>query len=185
MLTRGHDQMTLKKGDNLKKLNLPSVSGKNFRLSNVKGRKSLISFYRFAQCPFCNLRIHELIKRHDEFRGNLEIVAIFDAPLSHLIKSMERHDAPFEILADEDFSYFRAIDVEQSLIKFLIGSVINIHRLVQASMKGFIPLSFKGSMLTVPVDILINEKGMVEHVYYGKTTADHMNFDDILAFART
>ncbi|MBM60629.1 MAG: hypothetical protein CMM79_03705 [Rhodospirillaceae bacterium] len=177
--------MRLKKGDDLKKLNLPSVSGKNFKLSDIRGRKSLISFYRFAQCPFCNLRIHELIKRHDEFMGDLKIVAIFDAPLDHLIKSMERHEAPFEILADEDFSYFRAIDVEKSLIKFLIGSVFNIHRLVQASLKGFIPLSFKGSMLTVPVDILINEKGVVERVYYGKTTADHMNFDDILAFART
>ena len=177
--------MRLKKGDNLKNLNLPSVSGKSFKLSNIRGRKSLISFYRFAQCPFCNLRIHELIERHDEFRGDLKIVAIFDSPLDHLIKSMERHEAPFEILADEDFSYFRAIDVEKSLIKFLIGSVLNFHRLVKASLKGFIPLSFKGSMLTVPVDILINEKGVVERVYYGKTTADHMNFDDILGFART
>ena len=128
--------MRLKKGDKLKKLNLPSVSGKNFRLSNIRGSKSLISFYRFAQCPFCNLRIHELIKRHDEFKGDLKIVAIFDAPLDHLIKSMERHEAPFEILADENFSYFRAINVEQSLFKFLIGSVINIHRLVQAHDEG-------------------------------------------------
>ena len=89
--------MRLKKGDKLKKLNLPSVSGKNFRLSNVKGRKSLISFYRFAQCPFCNLRIHELIKRHDEFRGDLEIVAIFDAPLGHLI--MENASKPDKVYA--------------------------------------------------------------------------------------
>ena len=154
--------MRLKKGDKLTDLSLPSVKGNVFDIENIAGKKALISFYRFAQCPFCNLRIHELTKRYNELENKLEIIAIFDSPLDHLIKSTKKHKAPFEILADENFKYFDAYGVEKSIYKFFIGSVVNVHRLIKASLLGFVPLQFKGSMLTVPVDILIDETCKIE-----------------------
>ena len=43
---------------------------------------------------------------------------------------------------------------------------------------------FKGYVDIVPVDILINQDGIVEDVYYGKSDiADHMPFDKIKAFS--
>ena len=81
--------MRLKKGDKLTDLSLPSVKGNVFNIENIAGKKALISFYRFAQCPFCNLRIHELTKRYDELENKLEIIAIFDSPLDHLIKTQK------------------------------------------------------------------------------------------------
>ena len=41
----------------------------------------------------------------------------------------------------------------------------------------------KGSLRTVPVDILINSDGTIEKVYYGKNTADHLNFEEIKNFS--
>ena len=161
-----------------------NVKGNVFNIENIAGKKALISFYRFAQCPFCNLRIHELTKRYDELENKLEIIAIFDSPLDHLIKSTKKHKAPFEILADENFKYFDAYGVEKSLFKFFIGSVVNVHRLIKASLLGFVPLQFKGSMLTVPVDILIDETCNIEQVYYGRNTTDHMSLDEIFDFAK-
>ena len=29
----------------------------------LKGKKVLLSFYRYASCPFCNLRFHSLSKK--------------------------------------------------------------------------------------------------------------------------
>ena len=176
--------MRLKKGDKLTDLSLPSVKGNVFNIENIAGKKALISFYRFAQCPFCNLRIHELTKRYDELENKLEIIAIFDSPLDHLIKSTKKHKAPFEILADENFKYFDAYGVEKSIFKFFIGSVVNVHRLIKASLLGFVPLQFKGSMLTVPVDILIDETCNIEQVYYGRNTTDHVSLDEIFDFAK-
>ena len=63
--------MRLKKGDKLTDLSLPSVKGNVFDIENIAGKKALISFYRFAQCPFCNLTNHELTKRYNEIENKL------------------------------------------------------------------------------------------------------------------
>ena len=53
-----------------------------------------------------------------------------------------------------------------------------------AGIKGYLPVQFKGYVDIVPVDILINEDGIVEDVYYGESDiADHMPFDKIKAFS--
>ena len=38
-------------------------------------------------------------------------------------------------------------------------------------------------MTIVPVDILINKKGVIEKVYYGQNTTDHLSFDEIKYFS--
>ena len=56
--------MKLKKGDKIEELKLPSIKGDIFTIENIKGKKTLLTFYRFATCPFCNLRIFELNERY-------------------------------------------------------------------------------------------------------------------------
>ena len=177
--------MKIKEGDKFQDLKLPNIKGGECDINALRGKKSLITFYRFAQCPFCNLRINEFVKRYDEFDNKLNIIAIFDSPLDHLIKSAERHNAPFDILADENFKYFKKYEIEQSAWKFFLGSVIRGHKMLIAASKGYIPIKFKGSMTTVPVDILIDANGVVEKSYYGKNTTDHLSFDDILQFTKS
>ena len=53
--------MKLKAGDKIEKIDLPSTNGTFFNLKEIKGKKTLITFYRFATCPFCILRINEII----------------------------------------------------------------------------------------------------------------------------
>ena len=60
----------LQKGDKITEINLPSIDGKNFSFNKIKGKKTLLTFYRFATCPFCNLRIHEIINRYEELAKN-------------------------------------------------------------------------------------------------------------------
>ena len=58
--------MKINIGDILEEITLPSINGSNFSLSSLKGKKVLLTFYRFARCPMCNLRINEILKRYDE-----------------------------------------------------------------------------------------------------------------------
>tara|TARA_B100001939_G_scaffold76587_1_gene64586 strand:+ start:4593 stop:4742 length:150 start_codon:yes stop_codon:yes gene_type:complete len=44
--------MKLQKGDKITEINLPSIDGKNFSFNKIKGKKTLLTFYRFATCPF-------------------------------------------------------------------------------------------------------------------------------------
>ena len=79
------------------------------------------------------------------------------------------------------FEYFSKYEVEKSSIKFLTGSLVGFLRILKASLKGYFPMELKG-MTIVPVDVLINETGVIEKVYYGKNTTDHMSFDEIKTF---
>jgi hypothetical protein len=38
-------------------------------------------------------------------------------------------------------------------------------------------------MTIVPVDVLINDTGVIEKVYYGQNTTDHLSFDEIKEFS--
>jgi hypothetical protein len=51
--------------------------------------------------------------------------------------------------------------------------------------KGYIPWTVKGSMTTMPLDILVDERGTVQSVYYGKDEGDHMPLNQITSFAET
>ena len=62
--------MKLKKGDSINELTLPSVDGSTFNLETIKGKKAMISFYRYSSCPFCHLRINEIISKKSEFGDN-------------------------------------------------------------------------------------------------------------------
>ena len=76
-----------------------------FLISVILFEKTLITFYRFASCPFCNLSLNEFCLRYKELDKNFRVVAIFNAPLDFLTKSTKKHSAPFPILADEKVYY--------------------------------------------------------------------------------
>ena len=176
--------MKLMQGDRIDELELPSTNGNTFNIEAISGKKALLTFYRFATCPFCNLRIFEMNQRYAELGTDFKIIAVFDSDIDFLIKNMKKHDTPFIILADKNFEYFKKYDVEQSVWKFLVGSTVGFFRLCRGLLKGYIPLIMKGSMRTVPVDILINEDGTIQKVCYGKHTSDHLDFEEIKEFAQ-
>ena len=49
--------------------------------------------------------------------------------------------------------------------------------------KGYIPWVVKGSMTTMPLDILVDENGIVQFAYYGKDEGDHMMIEQVKEFA--
>ncbi len=71
--------MKLQAGDKITKLELPSIGGEMFDINTIAGKKALVTFYRFATCPFCNLRIFEINQRFEELGTNFNVVAIFDS----------------------------------------------------------------------------------------------------------
>ncbi len=71
--------MEIKIGDKLDNITLPSLNDSIFELKSTKGKKILLTFYRFAACPMCNLRINELKKNYTSFGSNFMHVAIFNS----------------------------------------------------------------------------------------------------------
>ena len=104
--------MKIKVGDSLENIKLTSIDDEIFELNKVLGKKILLTFYRFAACPMCNLRINEINSTYSSFGKNFIHVAIFDSKLDNLKRFTSKHNAKFPILADENYQYFKKYDVE-------------------------------------------------------------------------
>ena len=178
--------MKIKKGDKLEEITLPKDDGSIFNLSETKGKRVLLTFYRIAGCSFCNLRLHEFKKRNKEFGKNFTHVGIFHSPVDHLKLSMKKHGSPlpFTILADTNFKYFKKYEIERSFLKVITAMLFKPHKIIPAIIKGFIPIRILGYFDIAVTDILINEDGIVEEVYYAKKDiADHFEFNKIKEFS--
>ena len=179
--------MKIKKGDVINELSLPAIDGSVFDLNFVQGQKLMISFYRYSSCPFCHLRINETINNKDNFGDNFQTVAIFNCNIESLQKASSKQDSSIFILADENRLYFDKYSVDKSTFGVLLGSIFGFFRFMKAIfIKGFNPLtSMSGAFTGLPVDLLIDESGVVIDVKYGKTTIDHIPMSDVISFSKT
>jgi len=181
-LTKG-ERMKLKEGEKAIQLNLPAIDGTTFETKSLLGKPFMLSFLRFASCPFCNLRLHGLVKRFDEFHDNFTIVSVFDSPLDNLVKHAAGHKAPFPILADENNQFYKEYAIEHSLAGMLKGMFLRMPTLMSGMFKGYVPTTFKGSLTTMPADFLIDKEGTIQVAYYGKDEGDHLPFEQIKDFS--
>lgn len=173
-------------GDRVTALNLPAIDGSEFALETLQGKPYLLSFFRFASCPFCNLRLHELVTRYGELDNGFSVVAIFDSPLENLKRHAEGHRPPFPVLADEHNVYYRAFGIEHSWARLIKGMVIRFPTLLKAIfVHGYVPLTFQGRLETMPADFLVDREGVIRVAYYGHDEGDRLPFEQIKAFALT
>ena len=175
--------MRLTSGVKVKNIRLPAIDGSIFDTESVKGKPLMLSFLRFASCPFCNLRINELVRRFDEFGNEFTIISVFDSPLDNLTRHAEGHKAPFPILADENNKYYMEYGIEHSVLGMLKGMFLRMPTLLKAMFKGYIPIIIKGSLTTMPADFLIDREGIIHLAYYGKDEGDHLPFDKVKEFS--
>ncbi|NOR68857.1 MAG: redoxin domain-containing protein [Methylomarinum sp.] len=177
--------MSYKIGDKITELNLPAVDGIQFNLEQVQGKRFMVSFMRFAACPFCQLRIHQLQSRWQELGENFTVIAVFDSSLQNLRKHAEKHEAPFFILADESGTYYQQFAIKHSVLGMLKGMIFKMPTLLYAMLvKRYFPSSINGSMTTLPADFLVDENGVIVTIYHGKDSGDHMPFEQLKEFSR-
>lgn len=164
---------------------LPTIDGRMFELNSLTGKRFMLSFLRFASCPFCNLRVHELVTRFNEFGEDFTIVAVFDSPPENLRKHAGKHRAPFPILADEKNTYYKKFGIEHSVSGMVKGMLKRMPSLLRAMFgKGYLPLSIKGSITTMPADFLVDEEEIIRTAYYGSDEGDHLPFEQVREFSR-
>ncbi|GHC46393.1 peroxiredoxin family protein [Neogemmobacter tilapiae] len=149
----------------------------------LRGRKVLLSFYRYASCPLCNMRINAVIRRHAEWQGKgLEVIAVFQSPPREMRRYVGRQDAPFPMVPDARMAFYKSYGVETSWLGFLRGGA-RLSVVGQAMAKGFLPGRTNGPVHRVPADFLLDETGRLAHCFYGKDAGDHLDLAVIDAFA--
>jgi thioredoxin-dependent peroxiredoxin len=159
----------------------PDINGAMLRLKDYRGRYLLLSFYRYASCPFCNLRVHELMQHQAEFdQHGLSLVAVFQSAREGILDHVGKQRPPFPIIPDPGHSIYRRYGVEASLQGFLLGLTLRMGKALRAMARGFLPGRMEGSITLVPADFLIGPDGDILVAYYGKDISDHLPIEVIL-----
>ena len=104
--------MAVEVGKQVADFTLPNQEGKKVSLSEYKGKNVVLYFYPKDMSPGCTTQACDFRDKHESF-GELDavIVGISPDPAEDHKTFINKHDLPFELLADEDHKISEEFDV--------------------------------------------------------------------------
>ena len=175
--------MTIRPGDLAPSFSTQDIVGRPVDLAALRGGPVLLTFLRNAACALCNLRVHELIERHDLLRqAGLSVIAVFESPAESMREYVGQQDAPFPLVADPEATLYARYAVESSAAKVEATMAMpeTHQRVATAAALGFELTQQEGSnFLRMPADFLIDADGTVQLAHYAEHVSDHLPFDAI------
>ena len=166
----------LKAGDMAPDFTLKNAFGKNVTISNVlKKGPVILSFYRGAWCPFCNLQLHTLHKSMPVFKKyNAQLVLVTPQTPDKSKGQIKKGKYTFEVLSDLDshvmkiYNLFYKLDAE--LVKVYKKNGLDVE-------------SFNGkgrTVLPVPGTYVIDQKSIIRAAYADTDYKKRMESQTIL-----
>ena len=142
---------TLQAGAPAPSFSLPNEQGDMINLADLAGKKVLLYFYPKAMTPGCTVQAQCLRDTQSEFTDrNVVVLGISPDAVKRLPKFIEKENLNFSLLSDEDHAIAEAFGVWGE--KKFMGKIYDgIHR----------------------ISFLIDEQGVVEHVFDKFKTKDH------------
>lgn len=176
--------MRMEKGAAAPRFVAKDVLGRTFDLADYRGQRVLLSFFREATCPFCNLRLYELTARHAKLaEQGLVVLCFFQSSAAQIRNHLLRVNRPFPLFGDPDRVVYGLYGIEYSLARATFGLLWRLPRLLRAAWHGYF-VSLEGDVTVMPADILIGSDGHIRGTYYGRDLADHLPFAVIERFAQ-
>lgn len=149
---------------------------------------TLISFFRYAECALCNLRIAEILRHKTQLdREGIRFIAVFESPAESLRAHVaDRHQLPFSIIADPERELYDLYQVKPSWWKLWRSlrwkSIIKV---MAAWRLGFQPGGkVEGAFHQIPADFLIDPAGNIRMTHYGSHVVDHLPLTALWGLAR-
>lgn len=173
--------MRLKTGVQTPTFEIKDIDGKQISSELMLGKRYMLSFYRYASCPFCNLRVSFLMGLHNELNLDNQFIGIFQSTEADMKQHVSTQQPVFSIASDYERKYYKKYGVESGVLAYILGA-LKISTLMKAFKKGFKMSNSMGPKTTIPADFLIDEKGIIQHVYYGKDISDHLDLESVEAF---
>jgi len=161
------------------------VYGREVQLSAFKGQKVHLNFYRFAGCPFCNLRFHEIEKMAEDYRrNNVVLLSVYESSAENMRAMISDEKFYATMVPDPDSSLYRLYDLDRSLLGLFgfllfkggIGQVIKGMKLFKQKVKN------DGHTDRIEAEFLIGTDGKVVEAYYGKNPGDNLPISTIKDF---
>ncbi len=163
------------------------IYNREFRLSDHKGKKIIVSFYRNVSCPFCNRRVHQIMGNNLALQNSgTQLVFLFESSNQKLTQSIFHQGiSPWPLIGDPTLTVYKKYGVESSILK-------SINTLFKADIKqarndvkslNLPPNDNETSQNLIPADFLIDENFVVVKAHYGDNIDGHIPLDELKKFA--
>ncbi|MFA9559217.1 thioredoxin-dependent thiol peroxidase [Evansella sp. AB-rgal1] len=104
--------MTVEVGQQVPDLTLKANGGKEISLSDYRGKYVVLYFYPKDMTPGCTTEACDFRDNHESFKDvNAVILGVSPDPVARHEKFIDKHDLPFELLADEENQLAEAFGV--------------------------------------------------------------------------
>ncbi len=154
--------------------------GNSVELKSYKGQRIMLSFFRGASCPFCNMRVRELIMAEPEFEENgIQVIAVFASTAAEITEYAGKQNAPFPIIPDPQMELYSLYGVESSP-KGMLRIMLQPLKMMKMLLSGFFNLKSINDDPILPADFLIDAEQKIIQIYQGKDFGDHIPISKVL-----
>jgi len=166
---------------------LKDVFGRMIDLASYEGKRVLIAFFRHTGCPFCNMRVHTLLKYRDEFQAkNLQMIFFFESKEKTILNSsFHKGVLPIPLIADPEKEWYSIYGLEESVRKSLYSHLTSfIQTAIRAKLNN-LPIHAMPdgeSINTIPAEFLLDEKLIIRELKYAAHLNDRFSVEQIRNF---
>jgi len=181
--------MRLKVGQAAPLFDMIDLSGRRLSLADYRGTRVLLSFYRAAGCPLCNLRLWRLIDRSLAYsRQGLALIVFFESSAQITHQYLDRLRPPFPVVPDLERKVYSLYGLESSLLGVARARLTRGSAYREAAAKGIGArlaqnlLQMDGYFARMPAEFLLGPDLRIRTAYYGHDSGDFLLFSEIDTF---
>lgn len=178
--------MKLTEGNTAPDFSAEDIYGNEIKLSNYKGNKIILGFFRNVSCPFCNRRVHQIMGNNLRLqKSGVQLVFLFESSSEKLSSSVFHQGiSPWPLIGDSEKKIYRKYGVEQSTTKMMRTMVSSSISKAKKYTKDFnLPEDKESSMNLIPADFFIDEDFKIVKAHYGKHLDDHVPIEELKSYA--
>jgi thioredoxin-dependent peroxiredoxin len=163
-----------------------TIEGKPFKLSDLKGKKIFLSFFRNGACALCNLRVHEILQKQKAFdEAGIQVIAIFESSLEDMRPYVGQQKPEFTLLSDPEGKIYAqyGITISPEIVNAVVASGSAAERVAEAEKNGFkLTKQEKTNFFRIPTEILIDADFRIVKTHVCDQLINHLPLDEVLKF---
>ncbi|WP_020530672.1 peroxiredoxin family protein [Flexithrix dorotheae] len=153
--------------------------GNAISLADYKGKKVLLTFFRYASCPFCNMRMQLLIRNAEKLKkSGVEILVLFASSAQQIKKYAGKQNPPFPIIPDAGRDIYKDYMIKSST-KGMLKTMGNMKMMMKMMGSGFFSFDSMPRESLLPADFLIDENQNIVESFFGTEFSEHIDIDSV------
>jgi len=178
--------LKLKEGTTAPDFSTTDMFGNPVKLSDYKGKKIILGFYRNVSCPFCNRRIHAIMGNNLKLKkSGVQLILMFESSNKKLSESVFHQGVnPWPLIGDPELKIYKQYGVESSMLKMMNTFLhSSLSKAINESKSLNLPEDKEATNSLIPADFFIDENFKLVKVHYGKHLDDHISIEELKKFA--